>query len=73
MIFIYQITKAVKLQTDEDFYPMWTSAEIVLNVDGPSQKMQYKFVKIQEDKVSTSSYISGDGVVLANYSCAQWH
>lgn len=42
----WDISKAIKLQTDEEFYPMWTSAEILLSLEDLSYDVEYKFVKI---------------------------
>lgn len=42
-----QITQSVTMKTDEEFYPMWTTSEILINLDGASKNVEYKFVKIK--------------------------
>ena len=49
----FKIDKAMKLQTEPEFYPMWTSPEIKLDFTSWQKpySLEYKFVKIQEEKV----------------------
>ena len=40
------------MQTEPEYYPMWTSAEIQINMAGGPFIIEYKYVKIKDDHVS---------------------
>ena len=47
----WDVSKKIKLHTNETFYPMWTSEEITINLNHGLKKLEYKFVKILNKEV----------------------